>query len=254
MTLAGIIAESIADARRVTGLADRVILDQVDWITPDVIDAYRLWCGVEGEDFLDLHGAFTRARERGLKVYGHFDGQPCAEDAATTRAALLLFAEEDVDLAAVVLARDVDNRPARVDGFHQAIRVLAWPFAVISALATPEIEAWRIAACETESPAEEVAHQDVRQRIGFDPTLHPERLTSKNPTDKADAKRVLRELTAGGRDPDERWADAPLSRLRERGAACGLADFISGVEMHILPHLAAVQRSEQPAQADRRRP
>lgn len=237
MILLGIAAESGGDARHITHLTDRIILEGAHWITPEVLDAYRRWGGVEGEADLDMHSAYVRARARKLPVYGHFSGEPGSEDAASVRAALMLFAEDERRPDAVIIARDMDDRPARADGFAEASADRAWPFAVIGALATPELEAWRVAAVQTESPEDQIAWDQVRQRIGFDPTLYPERLTSKHLIDKRDAKRILTDLTSSGRSPDDRWSDVPLSRLRERGGSCGLRVFMDGVQTHIVNRL-----------------
>lgn len=235
----GIAAESRSDAHKIASLADRVVMERTDWIEESVIDDFRAWAGAEGAAFLDVHRAFETARARRLPLYGHFDGAPGAEDAATTRAALLLFAEETVPPAAVVLGRDLDGRDERARGFAQAAGAHRWPFVVIPALAQPELEAWEIAACKPEGEDEQAAHAQVRQALGFDPVAYPGRLSSRNQTDRRDAKRVLAELTSAGRSAEERWRRAPLADLHHRGADCGLQDFLEGVERDLLPLFGA---------------
>ncbi len=231
----GLGAESPTDARRVSDLVDRLITTGVDWIAPEILDAYRVWTGLDGADHMDLHRAKQQATARGIRIYGHFGGEPAEEDAAMIRAALTLFAEEPSPPAAVVIARDTDHRPARLDGFAQATRTCTWPFLVIGALAIPEIEAWLALACAPETPAEKPSHIALRQSLGFDPTLTPERISSRRYEDKKDTKLILDAITAQGRTADERWRAVPLALLRERGGRCGLTAFLDEVEDKLLP-------------------
>jgi len=248
MTRVGIAAESEGDLSWVCGLADRILCNDVEWIEPEVIDSFRTWCGHDGRSWMDVHRVSDEARVRGLRCYGHFDGEPGAIDAHMFRAIFLLFLDEDTRPDAVVVCRDVDGDDERVRGFHQASRghtirgsVQPWPFSIIGAIASPEIEAWLIAGFSAPTSVEADALAIVRQRIGFDPRLHPERLTSKKPEDKKDAKRVLDEISYD--DPGrvkESWASAPLEALIERGKASGLADYIGDVRSKLVPAVAGI--------------
>lgn len=72
MTRLGIVAEGAVDVRRITGLVDRVLVRDVDWVEDQTIEAYRTWVGVGGEAWLDLHGARDLARARGLRLSAPF--------------------------------------------------------------------------------------------------------------------------------------------------------------------------------------
>jgi len=114
----------------------------------------------------------------------------------------------------------------------------------VGAIASPEIEAWLIAAFSPQTETEADALAIVRQRIGFDPRFHPEKLTSKRPEDKKDAKRVLDEIS--GDDPDrvkESWDSAPLDDLIDRGKDCGLADYIGDVRSQLIPAVVGIAPS-----------
>lgn len=228
MTRLGIAAESESDARLVTRLADRILLDEVDWLDADGLPHVRRWVGLGHDEWLDVHKAYDLARGRRLPVYGHFSGSKGELDAVMHRAALLLFAEEEEPPSVVVLSRDDDGKTERQEGCRQAVRERSWPFEVLVALAHREIEAWLVAAFEPESEEEQSALEDVRRRIGFDPRQQPERLTSGRKGSKKDAKRVLGELCQHGRSPSERWDAVPLDRLvGKRGLGCGVAHFTS---------------------------
>lgn len=251
MTSVGIAAESAGDLAWVCGLADRILCNDVEWIEPELIDSFRTWHGHDGRSWMDVHRASGEARGRGLRCYGHFDGEPGAVDAHMFRAIFLLFLYEDMRPDAIVVCRDVDGDEERVRGFHQAAKGLSfrgavhpWPFPIVGAIASPEIEAWLIAGFSTREQAEADALARVRQRIGFDPRLHPERLTSKRPEDKKDAKRVLDEISAEDQERvKESWDSAPLDDLIERGKDCGLADYIGEVRTKLVPAVAGIAPS-----------
>ena len=232
MTRVGIAAESARDLPSLQHLTDRVLRRSSS-------NAELEWMGPEDSAWLDLHRAQRRARARGMRRYGHFNGEPAAADAMMFYAALWLFAEESQPPSAVIVARDLDDLPERQLGFTQAATERTWPFTSIGALANPEVEAWYIVAWRPESPQDKAALAAARQRLGFDPTLYPERLSSKREQDKRDAKRALRELCATGRSAEERWADAPLEQLRQAGERCGLSGFIADLERLFPPRSQA---------------
>lgn len=234
----GVAGESESDVAKVTALADRLVEEGVDWIDPEVIDAFRRWCGLGDSAWVDLHKVQRLARRKGLRLYGHFDGEPGALDASMHRALLVLFALESTPPSVVVVARDIDGQDERRAGFEQALGERTWPFEVVGALAAPEIEAWLIAAWTPETAADHAALKEVRAQLGFDPTSSPERLTSGKRTDKKETKRILDLLCATGRSAEERWEDTPLDeRLLSAGRRCGLADFVDGIRDKLLPLL-----------------
>ncbi|MEA5503688.1 hypothetical protein VB735_11325 [Halotia wernerae UHCC 0503] len=47
-----VIVESGADARTATKLAERVLMEQIDWLEPDLIKHIFNWCGLqEGTEY-----------------------------------------------------------------------------------------------------------------------------------------------------------------------------------------------------------
>lgn len=241
MTRIGIAAESVSDVRRIARLADRMVVETVDWIPDEMLPDYRTWVGVSGASWIDLHKAQTIAFEKGLRLYGHFNGEPGAVDAHMHRATLMLFAAEEQPPEVVVVVRDLDDQgPARRRGWADASRARDWPFQLVAALPDPEMEAWLVSAWRVENDTDASALDAVRTRIGFEPQRTPERLTSRNEADKRDAKRVLRELCEGGPSGDERWASARPQRLREFGAGCGLSAFLDDVQTKLVPCVAGV--------------
>jgi hypothetical protein len=100
------------------------------------------------------------------------------------------------------------------------------------ALPHPEIEAWLLAGFEPETDAGREALAEERRTLGFDPReqasrLNPKRTSTPEGEDvKKSTKRILEKLVSKDGASFERcWRDAPLERLRARGAATGLLDF-----------------------------
>ncbi len=116
-----------------TRLADRVLVDALPWCD-GILDTMRRWgTGPDERPWHSLTKSYRAARERGLKIWGHFDGEPGLSDASMVRAQLLIFQADQVEgeqIDAVVLARDLDDDPERALGFQQVL-TQRWPFPVL---------------------------------------------------------------------------------------------------------------------------
>jgi hypothetical protein len=72
-----IICEAPADQGTACALADRVLSDAVDWMVPEMLEAFRQWRGLRrSEPFLAWKHVHTRAREAGIRTNGFFEGEP----------------------------------------------------------------------------------------------------------------------------------------------------------------------------------
>jgi hypothetical protein len=222
-----------------TRLADRVLQDALPWCA-DILDTLRRWgTGPDERPWHYLTKAYEAARERGLKPYGHFDGEPGKPDAAMVRAQLLLFQADLADglqIDGVMLARDIDDDPDRAEGFTQAL-ASKWPFPVVVALCVPEVEAWLVAGFEAEDASQNERLIAERKHLGFSPPREPHRLSSRKRQDRKDAKAVLDRLCAADHDRRQRCLEAPIAVLHERGRACGLHDFLDEVRTKLVPVL-----------------
>lgn len=91
------------------------------------------------------------------------------------------------------------------------------------------------------SAEEKERHRQECQRVGFDPVLHPDQLTSNRSTDKRDAKRICEALRGTSGDDYQRWEGAwmetPLDCLEQNGDRAGLRDYTRQVEEVLLPLL-----------------
>lgn len=215
-------------------LVDRVLLREVDWISEEVIEHVRRWIQDEASPYVPLTSAFRRARDRGLPIYGHFDGSPGLEDAASARAALLLVRDLEPSLDLVVLARDLDRREERLAGLRQARGSGRWPFEVVIAAAEPEIEAWFVAGFMPLDDEDRERWEILRSELGFDPTREPHRLVSTTRGHPRDAKTVLSRL-APTSARQEACLETPIDSLRDaRYEAVGLAAFLRDVALAVV--------------------
>lgn len=221
-------------------LLDRLVVEHVEPTLRDealeakALERARAWLEHEGRPYIDVHHAFADARARRLPVYGHFDGQPAKVEAHQWRAVFHLAMHRPDVPHVVIAARDDDGDPRRAEGLEQA-RALGWPFDVIRAIATQEIEAWAMAGFFPMDAEERRTLARQTERFGFDPTRHSERLTGGT---ERDAKRALDELTR--EDPDRRAVcldSVPLTELRARGAHNGLSTFMEETRVVLRKHL-----------------
>ena len=108
-----VVYEAAADFAIATELADRVLVESVDWLDETLLDSQREWVGGEAAGRLTWKAIAARAREARIRVHGHFDGEPGMPDAQAARRALAYLLRRFDDLEAVVLMRDADDQPER---------------------------------------------------------------------------------------------------------------------------------------------
>lgn len=245
-----VVCEARADFEIASDLADRVLCEQVEWIDASLLPALRQWWAAEPQSTFVRWTELDRlAATHGLRLRprSRFSGEPGAADAAAADKALQLasFLGREQPLSAVLLIRDSDNQQERRRGFAQA-RVpatgAAWPFAVVIGLAHPKREAWVLAGFEPQDDAEEARLAELRQDLGHDPCAASERISARSKGAKRDIKRVLDHLTGDDvtREP-ACWQTTSLARLKQRGDANGLADYLAEIEAHVLPILTQPQ-------------
>ena len=229
-----VVCEAPADREIATGLADRVLSQEVSWIDADSLDLHRRWQGLEpGDSHLEWHWVKGLADRRGFKAHGHFRGEPGDLNAHETRKALLLLVEANPD--AVVLLRDTDGDERRRRGLKQARDERPWPFPVILGLAHAKRECWVLAGFHPQTPAEEAALVRLRQELGFDPCTAAEGLHASSPGAQREAKRVLAALIQSPNRERACWADADLATLAARGRGTGLAEYLEEVRTRLAP-------------------
>ncbi len=236
-----VVCEAPADRETATGLADRVLCQEIEWIEPDNLELHRRWRGLEERALhLEWHEIGQFKKNFGVKAHGSFEGRPGAPDAFAARLALLLFNDSEKPPDAVILIRDTDGDEERKLGLEQARRAMRsgepWPFKVLLGVAHPKRECWVLAGFNPQNEEEEKRLSEFRQELGADPRLNSEALTAKTRGAIRDAKRVLAGLVA--EDPEREevcWKDCDLGTLEERGARTGLADYLEEIRAHLVP-------------------
>ena len=229
-----IVCEAAADRDIATGLADRVLCKEVDWVDPESLPLHRRWQGLDGGSrHLEWHWIRSLAELRRFKPHGHFRGEPGDLNAHETYKALLLLVEAKPD--AVVLVRDTDGNESRRRGMEQARDDKPWPFPVILGLAHSERECWVLAGFHPQTSSETKALARLRQELGFDPCTAAEDLAASSPGAKRDAKRVLAALVQDADRERACWIDADLETLEERGRGTGLPEYLEEVRTRLVP-------------------
>lgn len=225
-TTIGLLVEADADAETVRVLVDRLLERAADWVTPELLQ----WRGFEPQTEVAFWTDVKHlCREHGVRLHGKFDGEPGAADAHAARRALALFRKLGAP-DAVILVRDADDQArSRLTGLQQARadqRHGIDPNRVAIGVASPEREAWHLVGFIPANDDERQRLIEERQRLGFDPTLHPHRLRGNA---KRNAKPVLDKLTDGDQERERQClADLPLDA--EHCEGCGLTPFLT--ELH----------------------
>jgi hypothetical protein len=238
-----VVHEAPADFQTATELADRVLVEAVDWLEEDLLAHQREWLGeTAGGERFTWTGIKELARDAGIRVHGHFEGEPGLPDAAAARRAILFLLRTVPDMSAIVLIRDQDDQPERLAGLEQARRQDHSGTVIVVGLAIVERECWVVCGFEPQDEGESSRLETERRTLGFDPRLRSHDLTAcKNDQAIHSPKRVLRQLAGGDGDRERRcWAEVPLEVLRERGRANGLAAYLEEVRHRLAPLIGHV--------------
>lgn len=185
-------------------------------------------------------------RLRGLR--GLVDGRPQEPEAHRWRQVLTGILASEPSPEIVLVARDTDGAPEKIAGLRQVVQYLESrnpDRVIIFAAPHQDAECWFVAGFEPQSPREAEALAQVVRELAFDPRLHPERLTAHPNDARTDAKRVLRRLmlldvASAPLAPDELRDThdrllGDLGRLRQRGLATGLVDFLDDLHRRVVP-------------------
>jgi hypothetical protein len=238
-----VVHEAEADFHTATELADRVLLDAIDWLDEHLIVDQREWVAQEaGGRRLTWKAIPQLAREAGIRAHGHFDGQPGEADAAAARRAILYLLATIPDLKAILLIRDQDDQPERRIGLEQARTHGRSGTVIIVGLAVVEREAWVICGFDPQNGEETVRLDAERQTLGFDPRRRSHELTAcKDDNATRSPKRVLRQLSGDHRGRESHcWMTTPLDRLRERGGENGLVAYLDEIHDRLAPLIGHV--------------
>jgi hypothetical protein len=246
-----LLAEARADAEMVTCVADRILLEYAP--TEQAKEAGRMsswlrekreWRGVAPETtFTEWKGIKLMAQQHRIRVLG---GGGMDRD-MFRKAILVAEAVREDQPRWMVVSRDLDTshpeeRQASLEQISAEYRKKGW--LIILALARPFREAWVLHGFQPQDEKEIALLKAERTKLGFDPTLFPERLTAQKDSAKQNAKRVLKALLSSSRSLRDREAncleETPLVELRNKAAkseGSGLKHFIESFENQLVPLL-----------------
>jgi hypothetical protein len=230
-----VVHEAPADFQTATELADRVLVESLDWLEEDQVEYQRTWRREVGGEPLTWKRVKQLALDSGIDAIGFFDGEPAEPDARAARRAILYLRHALPDLAAVLLIRDQDNQPERRAGLEQARREEEGRLPVVVGLAVVERESWVISGFDPRDDVETSRLAAERQKLGLDPRERSHELTAcKADNAPRSPKRVLRALCGGDGDRERRcWRETTLGTLRDRGGENGLGAFLDEVRKQL---------------------
>lgn len=233
-----VVHEAEADFQTATELADRELLDAIDWLDEVLLGHQRDWIATASKgERLTWTAMKHLAQEENIRVHGHFDGEPGFPDAAAARRAILYLLKSMPDINAIILLRDQDDQPERSKGLEQARNQHHQGVAIVVGFAIIERECWVLSGFEPRNVYELSQLESERKTLGFDPRLRSHELTAcKDDNARHSSKRVLRELTRDDRDRQRLcWTETPLQLLRQQGKENGLAVYLDEVRVRLAP-------------------
>jgi hypothetical protein len=245
-----VVCEAPADFRTASELADRVLIAEIDWLDETLLDSQRKWIGNDPSGALLTWKSIPgRARDFGIRVRGHFDGEPGLADARAARRAIA-YVLRLFDMAdAVLLIRDLDGQLERRHGLEQARALYSRVPTIILGVAIPERECWVISGFDAEDDEEQERLDSETKNLGSNPCLVSHELTScKNDQAMRSPKRVLAALVGDHWERQRKcWQTTSLDVLKMRGCQNGLTDYLNEIENQLVPLLTGYQRkTDQP--------
>lgn len=245
-----VIVESSADARIATKLVERVLVEKVDWLEPDLLQNLFRWSGLEEEAEYSCWSSIGNIiKELGLSVpkfLGHSKTGALKADGAAAMKILnlirLLHFKRNRQIQAVLFIRDLDNQSERRKGLEQARleHIERQPnLEIVIGTADRMREAWVLNGFIPLNPEETRILEEIRTRLSFDPCEEAHRLRSNSreePDRIRNPKVVLEKLTRSDRLREQQcWEGTSLELLQERGRNTGLTAYLHEIEQRLIP-------------------
>ncbi|MEG4343781.1 hypothetical protein QUB70_10895 [Microcoleus sp. A003_D6] len=247
-----VIVESSADARTATKLADRILVQKIDWLEPEMLQHLFQWSGLEAgtenscwKNINQIIDNFQQSLGfRPPRYLGHRkDGALKADGAAAIKIInLVRFIQKTRQIKAVLLIRDLDNQPQRREGIEQARseHINRQPkLEIIIGTADRMREAWVLNGFIPSNQEETRILEEIETKLNFDPCKDSHRLRSNSfeePDRIRNPKVVVKELTGGRMQREQQcWEETSLEYLRQKGDRTGLTAYIDEIEARLIP-------------------
>ncbi len=245
-----VIVESQADAITATKLADRVLVEKVDWLEPEMLEHLIKWRGLDiGSAYScwkDINDIIDRAKKAGIhfpRFRSNRRTDTLKADGARAMKVLNLVRclQKTQEITGILLIRDLDNQQERRTGIEQARAEHADippQLEIIIGAADRTREAWVLNGFIPTNAAEVQTLAELKSKLTFDPCENAHKLRS-NSFEESDRDRnpkvVLEKLTNGDRDREcQCWEETELEILRSRGKNTGLTDYLKEIESRLL--------------------
>jgi hypothetical protein len=247
-----VIVESSADARTATKLADRILVEKIEWLENDLLQHLFQWSGLEtGTEYScwknsnQIIDNFQKnSGFRPPRYLGHTKDRPLKADGAAAIKILNLikFIQKTRQIKAVLLIRDLDNQPDRREGIEQAraAHIHRQPkLEIVIGTADRMREAWVLNGFIPCNPEETRILDEIKTELNFDPCEESHKLRS-NSWEKPDRLRnpkvVVEKLTGGKMEREQLcWEETGLELLRTKGMQTGLTAYIDEIEKRLIP-------------------
>ena len=253
-----VIVESNADARTATKLADRVLVDKIDWLEPEMLEHLYQWSGLEaGTDnscWKNINQIIDNFQQslgfRPPRYLGHRkDGALKADGAAAIKILnLVRFIQKTRNIKAILFIRDLDNQPERREGIEQARseHIDRQPkLAIIIGTADRMREAWVLNGFIPSNQEEKQILQNIVTELTFNPCEEPHKLRSNSweePARIRNPKVVVEKLTGGKMEREQQcWEETSLEHLRKKGVDTGLTAYICEIEERLIPIIGSAE-------------
>lgn len=242
-----VIVESSADARTATALADRILVEKIDWLEDEQLQYVFRWSGLqentEHSCWKDINKIVENFKQslgfRPPRYLGHAkDGALKADGAASKKILnLVSFIQKTRQIKAVIFIRDLDNQPERRAGIEQARseHIDRQPkLEIVIGTADRMREAWVLNGFIASNQEEKRVLAEITGKLTFNPCEDSHRLRSiscEEPDRIKNPKIVVEQLTGGDMSREKQcWEKTSLEILRERGVHTGLAAYIHEIE------------------------
>jgi hypothetical protein len=238
-----VIVESSADKRTATKLAERILVDKVDWLEPETLQYLFQWSGLEAGTeqscWTNINDITKRLSEQlkfkfpTIRTNGKIqsDGKPAIK---VLKLISFLKRKQNRQIKAVLFIRDLDNQPERRTDIDQArsehikgqaeyldnqperktdidqacsehIKRQA-QLEIVIGTADRMREAWVLNGFIPSNQQEQQILEDITAKLTFDPCKESHRLRSKSfeEPERIRNLKVVVELLTGGKDKMER--------------------------------------------------
>ena len=250
-----LIVEGSSDVQTATKLAERVLLEKIDWLEPELLENLFRWSGLESDTpyscWKDIKHIRQRAKDLGLPIprfRAHAKSGPPKSDGATTIKILnlirLIQLQGNRQIRVVILIRDLDNQPERKTGIERSRteHMGRQPeLQIIIGVADRMREAWVLNGFVPSSSQETATLERIKSQLNFNPCEEAHKLRTSlfsEPDRIRNPKVVLNDLTNGDKLREQQcWEETCLDLLRERGICTGLTAYLQEIEQLLVPIL-----------------